>query len=122
MCGPQAIGDVALMTSTIASAICIQTNMICGIHTHTYTHIHKHRAAIDCNIASTVFAYMYTYMLSRYCNGCCVGVAYTPLVEAGNLLRHLGVGSGSSYFPLLGYLVEGIHVGLVSGHLLLKSL
>ena len=47
---------------------------------------------------------------------------YTPLVETGNFLGHLRVGSGSSHLPLLGYLVEGIHVRLVSGHLLLKSL
>ena len=49
-------------------------------------------------------------------------MVYTPLIEIGDFLGHLRVGSGGSYLPLLGYLVEGIHVRLVSGHLLLKSL
>ena len=49
-------------------------------------------------------------------------MVYTPLIEAGDFLGHLRVGSGGSYLPLLGYFVEGIHVRLVSGHLLLKSL
>ena len=45
-----------------------------------------------------------------------------PFVEAAYLLGHLGVNGGSGCFPLLGNLIEGIHVGLVGGHLLLERL
>ena len=45
-----------------------------------------------------------------------------PFVEAGDSLGHLRVGGGGLSLPLLGYLVEGIHVGLVGGHLLLEGL
>ena len=45
-----------------------------------------------------------------------------PLVKASDSLGHLGVGGCRGCFPLLGYLVEGIHVRLMGGHFLLESL
>jgi len=45
-----------------------------------------------------------------------------PLVKASDSLGHLGVGGCRGCFPLLGYLVEGIHIRLMGGHFLLESL
>ncbi len=43
-------------------------------------------------------------------------------VEAADPLGHLWIGVGIGDLLFLGRLVEGIHVGLLGGHLLLKGL
>ena len=45
-----------------------------------------------------------------------------PFVKASDSLGHLSVGGWRGCFPLLGYLVQGIHIRLMSGHFLLESL
>ena len=49
-------------------------------------------------------------------------ICTTPLIETGYFLCHFRVGSGGFGFSLLSNLVESIHVGLVSSHLLLEGL
>lgn len=44
------------------------------------------------------------------------------LVQAGYLLVHVWVGVRVVGFLLLGHLVQGVHVGLLSRHLLLEAL
>ncbi len=43
-------------------------------------------------------------------------------VEAGDLLVQLGIGVRVGLFLLLCSFVEGVHVGLLSGHVFLKAL
>ena len=51
-----------------------------------------------------------------------INLFHRPLVETGDSLCHLRIGGGCLCLSLLGYLVEGVHVGLVGRHLLLESL
>ena len=49
-------------------------------------------------------------------------IVCVPFVEASDSFGHFWIGSGCRGFSLLGYLVQSIHVRLVSGHFFLKGL
>ena len=43
-------------------------------------------------------------------------------VQTGDFFGHLWIGMGVGGLALLGHLVEGVHVGLLCGHVLLEGL
>ena len=45
-----------------------------------------------------------------------------PLIEAADFLCHFWVSSGSFSFPLLCYLVQGVHIRLMCSHFFLEAL